>query len=375
MRERNKAAQEAATEAPQEAPQTMRKKEAKGRIPAEAGGGESAVLTNDQRTPLVEVKNLMKRFPIYGPLGKLFPPKTWMHAVHDVSFTIYDGEVYGLVGESGSGKTTTGRSIVGLTRPEGGEVLYQGRDLTKLSEGEFRPLRKDIQMVFQDTLSSLNPRARIGRILEEPLIIQNLGDEGMRRQRVLEILDTVGLAEEHYFRYPHELSGGQVQRLGIARALIIQPRLIVSDEPVSALDVSIQSQILNLLTRLQREMNLSQLFISHDISVVRYISNRIGVMYLGTLVEEAETDELFQNTLHPYTQALFRAIPDLTGQERKAALPGEVPVFTDEFQGCVFHTRCPHAHDKCREVAPELLEISPGHRVACHLVKPEGSQQ
>lgn len=372
MMERNKAGQGAVSEAPQEAPQTSRKREAKGQVPAETGAGKSSALKIPGGTPLVEVKHLMKRFPIYGPLGKLFPPKTWMHAVHDVSFTLYDGEVYGLVGESGSGKTTTGRSIVGLTRPEGGVILYQGRDLTKLSEGEFRPLRKDIQMVFQDTLSSLNPRARIGRILEEPLIIQNLGDDGQRRQQVLETLDTVGLAEEHYFRYPHELSGGQIQRLGIARALIIQPKLIVSDEPVSALDVSIQSQILNLLTRLQREMNLSQLFISHNISVVRYISNRIGVMYLGTLVEEAETDELFENTLHPYTRALFAAIPDLTRQERKAALQGEVPVFIDEFKGCVFHTRCPHAHDKCREVAPELLEISPGHRVACHLVKPAG---
>ena len=224
-------------------------------------------------------------------------------------------------------------------------------------------------MVFQDTLSSLNPRQRIGQLLEEPMIIQGMGDANERRQKVLDILKMVGLAEDHYFRYPHELSGGQVQRLGIARALIIDPKLIVCDEPVSALDVSIQSQILNMLTSLQKEMNLSLLFISHDIGVVRYISNRIGVMYLGSLVEEAETDELFANTLHPYTQALFASIPDFKKKERKVSLSGELPVYTDEFKGCVFHTRCPHACDKCRECAPELKEVIPGHKVACHLVK------
>ena len=320
------------------------------------------------KTPLLEMRNLQKSYPVYGPLGKLFPPKTYMRAVFNMSLDLYEGETYGLVGESGCGKSTTARSILGLVKPDRGEILYRGRDLTRLSDGEFRPLRRDLQMVFQDTLSSLNPRSRIGALLEEPLIVQGMGDTKGRRQKVLETLEMVGLSEDYYFRYPHELSGGQVQRLGIARALIIEPKLIICDEPVSALDVSIQSQILNMLTSLQRKMNLGMLFISHDIGVVRYISSRIGVMYLGTLVEEAGTDQLFAHTLHPYTQALFASIPDFNKRGRSVSLQGELPMHTDEFKGCVFHTRCPYASDKCRESAPELTEIRPGHRVACHRV-------
>ncbi len=319
-------------------------------------------------TPLLEVKNLQKRYPIYGPLGKLFPPKTHMNAVSGLSLQLFSGETYGLVGESGCGKTTTGRAIVGLNRPDSGEIWYQGKDLAQLSERDFRPLRREIQLVFQDPLSSLNPRQRIGALLEEPLIIQGEGDREERRAKVLSILEKVGLSEEHYFRYPHELSGGQVQRLGIARALIIHPKLIVCDEPVSALDVSIQAQILNMLTALQREMGLTLLFISHDMGVVRYLSDRIGVMYLGALVEESPTDALFERPRHPYTQALFSSIPDLSKRGKShVSLGGELPVRTDEFQGCVFHTRCPHATERCRREAPALREIEPGHKVACHL--------
>ena len=319
-------------------------------------------------TPLLEVKNLQKRYPIYGPLGKLFPPKTHMNAVSGLSLQLFSGETYGLVGESGCGKTTTGRAIVGLNRPDSGEIWYQGKDLAQLSERDFRPLRREIQLVFQDPLSSLNPRQRIGALLEEPLIIQGEGDREERRTKVLSILEKVGLSEEHYFRYPHELSGGQVQRLGIARALIIHPKLIVCDEPVSALDVSIQAQILNMLTSLQREMGLTLLFISHDMGVVRYLSDRIGVMYLGALVEEAPTDALFERPRHPYTQALFSSIPDLSKRGKShVSLGGELPVRTDEFQGCVFHTRCPHATERCRREAPALREMEPGHKAACHL--------
>ena len=259
---------------------------------------------------LLEVKHLKKSYPVYDNSGKLFAKKKHMCAVDDMSFFIEKGETYGLVGESGCGKSTTGRTIVGLNHADSGEILYNGKDLCKLSDKEFRPLRKDIQMVFQDTLSALNPRQRIGDSLSETLKIHGMTDNEKRREAVVEILKKVGLSEEHYFRFPHELSGGQVQRLGIAGALIIQPKLIVCDEPVSALDVSIQAQILNMLVELQKELGLSLLFISHDIGVVRFISDRIGVMYLGTLMEETETEELFEHPLHPYTEALFEAVPD-----------------------------------------------------------------
>ena len=258
---------------------------------------------------LLEVKHLKKSYPVYDNSGKLFAKKKHMCAVDDMSFFIEKGETYGLVGESGCGKSTTGRTIVGLNHADSGEILYNGKDLCKLSDKEFRPLRKDIQMVFQDTLSALNPRQRIGDSLSETLKIHGMTDNEKRREAVVEILKKVGLSEEHYFRFPHELSGGQVQRLGIAGALIIQPKLIVCDEPVSALDVSIQAQILNMLVELQKELGLSLLCISHDLGVVRFISDRIAVIYKGRIVELAEAEELFHHPLHPYTKALLSAVP------------------------------------------------------------------
>lgn len=316
---------------------------------------------------LLEVKHLKKTYPVYDGSGKLFSKKKRMCAVDDMSFYIEKGETYGLVGESGCGKSTTGRTIVGLNHADSGEILYNGKNLCELSDKEFLPLRKDIQMVFQDTLSALNPRQRIGEILNETLKIHGMKDQTKRRETIVSVLKKVGLSEEHYFRFPHELSGGQVQRLGIAGALIIEPKLIVCDEPVSALDVSIQAQILNMLVNLQKELKLSLLFISHDIGVVRYISDRIGVMYLGTLMEESETEELFDNTLHPYTEALFEAVPDPYRKHTELkGLNGEQPIRTEEFKGCAFCTRCPYATEKCMIERPELLEVKPGHKVACH---------
>ena len=307
--------------------------------------------------PLLKVNHLLKYFR--GGKGREV-----VQAVDDISFTVMKGETLGVVGESGCGKSTTARLLMQLLTQDSGELIFDGQGVGS-SRLPLKAYRRQVQMVFQDTLSSLNPRSRVGALLEEPLIVQGMKDGEERRQKVMEILGMVGLSDDYYFRYPHELSGGQVQRLGIARALIIDPKLIICDEPVSALDVSIQSQILNMLTSLQREMNLSLLFISHDIGVVRYISSRIGVMYLGTLVEEAGTDELFSHPLHPYTQALFASIPDFN-KKRTVSLKGELPMYTDEFKGCVFHTRCPYTCDQCRRSAPELEEIYPGHRVACH---------
>lgn len=259
---------------------------------------------------LLEVKGLKKTYPLHGSGGRFFGKKAQMYAVDGITFEIKKGETYGLVGESGCGKSTTGRAIVGLDKPDAGSIFYQGKDLCKLSEKEFRPLRKELQMVFQNTLSALNPRQRIGSILEEILIVHGEKNASARKERALKVLQQVGLSEEHYFRYPHELSGGQVQRLGIAGALLIEPKLIVCDEPVSALDVSIQAQILNMLVEIQKTSGISLLFISHDIGVIRFISDRIGVMYLGTLVEEADAESLFENPLHPYTKALLASAPD-----------------------------------------------------------------
>ena len=318
---------------------------------------------------LLEIRNLSKRYPLRGSSSALLAPKHFQQAVSDLSLSIHDGEVYGLVGESGCGKTTTGRAVLGLVRPDSGEILFRGTDLAALSEKERRPFCREIQLVFQDPLSSMNPRQRIGDLLEEPLRIQHALSAQDRRNRVLDILARTGLSQEHFFRYPHELSGGQVQRLGIARALIIDPKLVICDEPVSALDVSIQAQILNMLRNLQQEMGMSMLFISHDIGVVRYISQRIGVMYLGSLVEEAPAEELFAHPAHPYTQALFASVPDLHRDSVvHPVIQGESTLRDETFRGCVFAARCPHAEARCREEAPSMRELEPGHRAACHLL-------
>ncbi|GIP05700.1 ABC transporter ATP-binding protein [Paenibacillus lautus] len=319
---------------------------------------------------ILKVNSLHKQFPVYGSFGKLGGAKAYVNAVTDVSLQLNEGETYGLVGESGSGKSTTGRTILGLTPASQGQVLYRDRELAAMTREEMRNFRKDVQLVFQDPFSSLNPRKRIGRMLEEPLIIHKMGDKAKRQETVFRILKTVGLQPEHAFRFPHEFSGGQRQRLGLARALIMNPKIIVCDEPVSALDVSIQSQILNMLKRLQREMKLTLLFITHDISVVRYISDRIGIMYLGKIMEEALTDDLFHEPLHPYTKALFSAVPDFNRSRLKERimLRGEIPSPISPPSGCVFHTRCPHATDVCRTDIPAVREVRPGHKVACHLV-------
>lgn len=324
---------------------------------------------NNQQELLLDVQNLKKFFPVTGQLGRLGGVKGQVKAVNDVSFQLYEGETFGLVGESGCGKSTTGRTILRLTEPTEGKALYKNEDLFQMSKKDLRNIRKDLQIVFQDPFSSLNPRKRIGHILEEPLIIHSLGNKQERRERVFEMLQKVGMQPEHYYRYPHEFSGGQRQRLGLARALIVNPKIIICDEPVSALDVSIQSQVINLLKQLQDELQLTYLFITHDISVVRHISDRIGVMYLGQIVEEAPTDSLFDSPLHPYTQALFSAVPraDRKQTRERIVLKGELPSPLNPPSGCMFHTRCPHATDICRSKIPLKKEMAPKHFVACHL--------
>jgi peptide/nickel transport system ATP-binding protein/oligopeptide transport system ATP-binding protein len=323
----------------------------------------------EEKTPILNIEGLKKYFPVRGVFGGLGGIKGYVKAVNDISVELYEGETYGLVGESGCGKSTAGRSILRLTEPTEGSITYNGRDILQLSGKELQELRRDLQMVFQDPYSSLNPRKRIGKILEEPLIIQSIGDKKERVDRVMEIMEKVGMRPDHYYRFPHEFSGGQRQRFGLARALVVNPKVVICDEPVSALDVSIQSQIINLLQSLQEELNLSYLFIAHDISVVRHISDRIGVMYLGKIVEEAPTDSLFNEQLHPYTQALFSAVPlpDPKQKKERIILKGDLPSPLNPPNGCVFHTRCPFAMDICTQAEPEKKEMEKDHFVACHL--------
>ncbi|NHN32844.1 ABC transporter ATP-binding protein [Paenibacillus agricola] len=316
---------------------------------------------------LLEVKGLKKYFPIHkGGFGK---PQSFVKAVDEVSFDIQVGETLGIVGESGCGKSTTGRTILHLTDPTGGVVMFQGQNLSTLKGKELRAMRRHMQIVFQDPYSSLNPRMTIGDTLEEPLKLHGIATGAECRDRVKDILEVVGLSNYHYHRYPHEFSGGQRQRIGIARALITNPKLIVADEPVSALDVSIQSQILNLLRDLQDQFKLTYMFISHDLSVVRHISDRIAVMYLGRIVELSTKHALYDNPLHPYTQALLSAVPnpDKRLNRERIVLLGDVPSPANPPSGCSFHTRCRACMDICKIERPELKPIAAGQYVACHL--------
>ncbi|MGD0764697.1 MAG: dipeptide ABC transporter ATP-binding protein [Dehalococcoidia bacterium] len=318
--------------------------------------------------PLIEVNHLKMYFPVTA--GIIFQRKIAdVKAVDDVSFSIRRGETLGLVGESGCGKSTVGRAMLQLYRPTAGEVLFDGRDLVKVKGNELRHFRRKMQMIFQDPYASLNPRMSVGSIIGEPLVIHNLAKGKARRERVQELMRIVGLNPYYANRYPHEFSGGQRQRVGVARALAVEPKFIVCDEPVSALDVSIQAQIINLLEDLQQKFGLTYLFIAHDLSVVRHISDRVAVMYLGKLMEMADRVELYENPLHPYTKALLSAVPIpdpvLEATRERIILTGDVPSPMFPPSGCVFHTRCPIAIDECSEHVPEWRQATPGHWVAC----------
>lgn len=328
-------------------------------------------MKNENAEVLLRVDNLVKHFPIQR--GIIFMKTVGaVHAVDGVSFNIHKGETLGLVGESGCGKSTTGRTILQLYRPTSGHVYYDDKDLATMEGEELRKMRRKMQMIFQDPYASLNPRMTVGEIIGEPLTIHKLANKKQTQERVEHLLELVGLNARFYNRFPHEFSGGQRQRIGVARALALNPDLIVCDEPISALDVSIQAQVVNLLEDLQKEFNLTYLFIAHDLSMVRHISDRIAVMYLGVIMELTSRIELYHNPLHPYTQALLSAvpIPDPVVEEsrQRIVLEGDVPSPVNPPSGCRFRTRCPLAVDICKEVQPEFREVNPGHFVACHLV-------
>ncbi len=324
---------------------------------------------------ILEVKNLKKYFPVVG--GVFSKPIAWVKAVDDVSFNIFEGETFSLVGESGSGKTTTGKTILKLIEPTAGQIIAEDIDITNYSASEMRPLRRDMQIIFQDPYGSLNPRLPVGEIIREPLVVHRVGNKKEQEERVVEAMQVVGLRPEYLRRYPHEFSGGQRQRVGIARAIVLNPKFIVADEPVSALDASIQSQVLNLLMDLQQKLSLTYLFVAHNLAVVRHVSDRIGVMYLGKLMEIADTMELFNNPLHPYTQALLSAIPipDPEIKKERIILEGDIPSPINPPSGCVFRTRCIYAQDICAEKMPQLVDIGSGHFTACHFVKKGGKTE
>ncbi|CAM3868149.1 peptide ABC transporter ATP-binding protein [Bacillus luti] len=324
--------------------------------------------TRINKRELLQVQNLKQYFPIKkGILGRSI---SYIKAVDDISFTIYEKETVSIVGESGCGKSTTGRAILRLDEATSGKIIFQDKDLLALNNSAMRKIRKDLQVIFQDPFASLNPRQTVGSILEEAMTIQNVCPKGERKAKVIELLGKVGLPPDAVKRYPHEFSGGQRQRIGIARALAVNPKLIICDEAVSALDVSVQAQVLNLLKQLQQQYGLTYLFISHDLAVVRHISDRIIVMYLGTIVEIADKHSLFNNPQHPYTKALLSAIPTISAGTKKERieLKGDLPSPLNPPTGCRFHTRCPYAIEKCATQQPSFQSISESHKVACHII-------